>query len=422
MQALGHHSLPAGQIHSFLARQPVFDRRKKVYGYELLFRTSATINAAGCVEDSTATMQVLSNALMSIGAQRLLRGKKAFVNFNSQLLTANMHLTLPADYFVIEILETVTPNEDLLKTCRRLKDLGYWLALDDFVDAPDMEPMTDLANVIKVDVQQSSPREQDNMLRKYKPRGIIMLAEKVESHVEFDRARSAGYDLFQGYFFERPSIICGRQIPASHIACLRLLREMQRDDLNFQKLKELISADVSLTYRLLRYVNSSLFPRRGRLHTITDALASLGEDNLRVWTALATLPTLATNKPGELVILSMGRARFSETLALMADSGKHQDAFLMGMFSLLDTLIDQPLDKALRDIDLSEDIAAALLGSRSEDAFLSRLYRLIRAYERGCWDGVEELAVSCGIRIADIEQAYLDSTFWAAQVANCSDL
>lgn len=254
------------------------------------------------------------------------------------------------------------------------------------------------------------------MLDTYQPRGVLMLAEKVESHAEFEWARRAGYDLFQGYFFARPVVIRSRQIPAVMTTCLQLLREVQRADLDFQCLARIIREDVSLTYKLLRYANSAMFQRSTKIQSIIRALLALGEENIRRWATLATLPMLATDKPSELVKLSLVRARFCERLAELAHVGAADQAFLMGMFSLLDALIDQPLDEALRSIELAKEVTEALLGITADDSFLARLHQLIRSYELGHWGDVKELSQRCGIPPAALTEAYLDATAWAEQV------
>ena len=361
-------------------------------------------------------MQVLSNALMSIGVEQLLGGKKAFVNFDHRLLVANMHLTLPRESIVIELLETVVPTKDLVALCQSIHAQGYCLALDDFSGEPDLAPLAHITDVMKVDMRVSSEDEQERLLRKYKPRGVLMLAEKVESYTEFEWALRAGYDLFQGYFFARPEMVRSQHIPAIKSTCLRLLREMQKADLDFDRIQELIREDVSLTYQLLRYVNSALFARNGEIQSISRALAFLGEGIVRRWVALATLPMLATDKPSELVKLSLVRARFAERIAELGHFGRPNEAFLMGMFSLLDALIDQPLEEALRSIDLGKEITQALLGIGRDENFLTCLYSLIGSYEKGNWDEVERVSRAWGISPEAIGQAYIDSTVWAQQV------
>jgi EAL and modified HD-GYP domain-containing signal transduction protein len=396
-----------------VARQAIFDRRRKVYGYELLFRSAAESNAFDGTEAAAATMQVLSNMLMSTGATKLLGGKKAFINFDHRLLQENMHLNLPQESLVIELLESVVPTQDLLGLCRTIKQLGYTLALDDFTDGPAFAPLAQMANVIKVDMRVSSPEEQERLLHVYQPQGVMMLAEKVETYAEFEWAQRAGYDLFQGYFFARPETVRSQHISPITGACLRLLREIQQTDLDFHCLERHIRADVSLTYQLLRYANSALFRCHAETQSIARALVILGEDGIRRWVALATLPMLATDKPKELVKLALIRARFCEQLAVARGSGLSNQAFLMGMFSLLDALVDQPLAETLRGLDVGSEISEVLLGTAPEESLLNCLYQLTCCYELGKWDQVEIQSQRCGIQAATIGEAYLDSTVWA---------
>jgi len=402
-------------VEVVVARQAIFDNHRNLYGYELLFRSDAASNQFDGTEAAAATMQVLANTLMSTGAEALLGGKKAFVNFDHRLLAENMHLTLPRQSLVIEILETVAPTADLVALCQSIRKQGYTLALDDFADAPAFAPLALIAHVIKVDLRLSSRKEQGNMLRTYKPRGVQMLAEKVETYEEFKWARCAGYDLFQGYFFARPEMVRTQDIPTMITACLRLLREVQQPELDFRQLERLIREDVSLTYKLLRYANSALF-KRGDIRSIHTALVALGEDHIRRWVTLATLPRLATNKPGELLKLSLVRARFCERLAELAHGDSSHQAFLVGMFSLLDALIDQPLAEALRGMDLGSKVTEAVLGTGPEKDLLTGLLPLVCCYERGDWEQLAALAQRCGIPTAAIGEAYLDSTAWAEQV------
>lgn len=405
----------------FVARQPIFDRKRQLYAYELLYRSDGAHNEFDGTDAAAATRQVISSALLTIGLDNMLCGKKAFLNFDHRLLSDGVHLSLPRQAIVIEILESVQPTADVIALCQSIHQQGYSIALDDFVSQPEFEPLTRIANLIKVDLRATSKEEQDRLLRTYQPRGIQMLAEKVETHEEFEWARNAGYDLFQGYFFARPVIICGRQIPAVQATCLRLLRETQQDDLDFHRLEVLIRGDVSLTFKLLRYANSALFGRKDKTTSIGRALVVLGEDGIRRWAVLATLPTLATSKPGELVTLSIVRARFCERLAELGGIAQHGDAFMMGLFSLLDALIDCPLDEALREVALGSGITEALLGTAPEQDILTKIYRLTRRYEVGDWDEIEGLASDCGIHAAAIGAAYVESTMWAERLLR-SDL
>ena len=305
-------------VNIFVARQPVFDRQRQLYGYELLYRSDAVRNEFDGTEASAATQHVISNSLLSIGLENILGGKKAFVNFDQNLLSDGIHLSLPRATTVIEILESVEPSASLIALVQRIHEQGYTIALDDFVSRPEFEPLTALAQVIKVDVRVTSRTEQERLLQTYQPRGIALLAEKVETYEEFEWALAAGYEYFQGYFFARPSVLSSYQLPASKLNCLRLLSELQHPDLDFKRLEALIRADVALTYKLLRYVNSALFSRRVPVPSIARALVIVGSDDIRRWAMLATLPMLASDKPSELATLSVVRARFCERLIRLA--------------------------------------------------------------------------------------------------------
>jgi c-di-GMP-related signal transduction protein len=405
----------------FVARQAIFDRKRQLYAYELLYRSDAECNEFDGSDAAAATRQVISSTLLSIGLENILCGKKAFLNFNHRLLSDGMHMSLPRQAIVIEILESVQPTADLIALCQSIHEQGYSIALDDFVSQPQFEPLTRIAKLIKVDLRTTSKEEQERLLRTYQPRGLMMLAEKVETHEEFEWARRAGYDLFQGYFFARPVIVSGRQIPAVKATCMRLLRETRQKDLDFQHLEILIRKDVSLTFKLLRYANSAFFGRSEKTSSIGRALLVLGEDGIRRWIALATLPMLATNKPGELVTLSIVRARFCERLAQLGGIVQHGDAFMMGMFSLLDALIDCPLCEALREVDLGAGITKALLGTAPAQDVLTKIIRLTRRYELGDWDAVDSLARDCGVPAAAVGAAYIESTLWAERLLHHVD-
>jgi c-di-GMP-related signal transduction protein len=376
-------------VDVFVARQPIFDRQWRVYGYELLYRSGPLENEFDGTDSTIATQQVISNTLLSIGLENIVGGKKAFLNFDRSLLNDRIYLSLPREATVIEILESVEPTADLIELCRSIHEQGYDIALDDFVSSPQFEPLTRLAQLIKVDTRVTD--------------------------------RAAGYDYFQGYFFARPFVMHSHQIPASKLNCLRLLSEMQQPELNFERVEDLIASDVSLTYKLLRYANSALFGRHEEIKSIGHALVIVGADNIRRWVALAALPMLATDKPGELVTLSIVRARFCESLMKLARMTLRNEAFLMGMFSLLDALLDQPLDDALQAVSLRPEITQALLGTAPDRNPLATIYKLTRRYELGDWDEVEMLAKECGFPGLAAGNAYVEAALWAERVMHASD-
>jgi c-di-GMP-related signal transduction protein len=399
-----------------VARQAIFDRDRRVHGYELLFRSAAGQNEFDGTEGGLATRQVLANSLLVIGLENLVGSKKAFVNFGRGPLLQGWHSALPPQNTVIELLENVEVDDEVLEACRELRRQGYQLALDDFVFRAGCERLLDVADLVKIEIQSMPRPEQKVLVRSYRARGLQTLAEKVETHEQFEWARDAGYDLFQGYFFARPVIVRGRKIPAAKVHCMRLLQEAQRRELDFDRLEALILEDVSLSYQLLRYVNSPLFGISNRIRSIRQALLFFGENELRKWIALATLARTADDKPGELILHSLVRARFCESLAQAGQKGSEQSAFLMGLFSLLDALIDRPIEEALSEMNLAPEIASVLNGKAPAGDRLGRLYDLARAYELADWARVEELAKQVSIPASTLAEVYCEAAGWAQQI------
>ncbi len=400
----------------FVARQAIFDRRMKVYGYELLFRPCRDSNAAG-IADSAASLQVITNSFFSIGMERLLAGTRAFINFPQDLLVDPRLFSLPASKTVIEILETVRPEPAVVNACRALREKGYVLALDDFSHLQGWDRLANLVSIIKVDFRATTPAEQEALVERYAGRGACMLAEKVETQEEFDRARRLGYHYFQGYFFARPVIISRREIPGSKLSYIRILQEIHRPELELFALEALIQRDVSLASKLLRYINSSIFGWINPVHSIRQALALLGEQEIRNWVSLVALPNLASDKPDELVRTALLRARFSELLAQWAGLGHRKaDLFLIGLFSLLDAMLGRSLAEILDEMRLGGEIADALLGTAPPRQSLAGVYTLVREYEAGDWNALSETATNLRIPAEIIPDLYLEAVSWSDQI------
>src|ERR1700691_3416395 len=403
-------------MDALVARQAIFDRDRRVHGYELLFRSDAGRNEFDGTEAGLATQQVLANSLLVIGLENLVGTKKAFVNFGRGPLLQGWHASLPRESTVMEVLESVEPDAEVLEACRKLREEGYQIALDDFVFRPGCEQLLDIADLVKIEIQSVPRPEQKLLVRSSKARGLQVLAEKVETHEEFEWARQVGYDYFQGYFFARPVMMRGRQIPTAKLHCLRLLQEAQRPELDFERLAVLILQDVSLSYKLLRYVTSPLSSVNGNIRSIRQALLFFGEIELRKWIMLATLARTAEDKPSELIRHSLVRARFCESVARLAKNGLEQSAFLAGLFSLLDALIDRPLGETLSAMSLAPEIAAVLTGEATDSNPLAIVYELAQAYEAADWPRVEEIALQLGVPVASLGEVYCAATGWAQQV------
>ena len=331
------------------------------------------------------------------------------------MLFEDWYSTLPKECTIIELTEDIEPDSDVLEMVSKMRQEGYRIALDDFRPGPRMEPLIDLAHVIKVEM--STPKaQQELMLREFHARGIRMLCEKVETDADFRWALRAGYDYFQGHFFARPVVMQGKQIPAVKMHCLRLIQEAHRPELDFTRLAALISQDVSFSYKLLRYANSARYGRESKITSIRRALVVLGEDGIRKWIAIAALPAIAGDKPGELITQSLVRGRFCELLGQASGEGVEDQAFLVGLFSLLDALLDRPMEDTLSELDLAPALDSVLRGQAPEGSVLNNIYQLVRRYEMADWNEVERLAGHLGTPPDVVGAAYREALPWADQI------
>jgi EAL and modified HD-GYP domain-containing signal transduction protein len=408
-------------VDVFVARQAIFDRTLKIYGYELLFRSRLTDSYDGH-DDALATLQVIANSFLTIGASKVLGGGQAFINCPQSLLSDERIEMLPRSTTVIEILESIKPEPEAIAACRQLKDLGFRLALDDFTGQDGYEGFIELADFIKVDFRAVTIAARASICSKYGKRGIRMLAEKVETRKEFQEALDFGYDYYQGHFFARPSITTGREITGYKLNYLNILKEIHQPEIDHRHITELIQFEVSLTHRLLRFVNSAAFERSSRVKSIREAVTLLGDDGIRKWVWLAALPELASNKPGELIVSAAVRARFCELIAPLARlASRESDLFLMGMLSLLDAMLDRPLAELLAELNLAGDMQEGLLSLESPDNGVASVYSMVRAYEAADWTTLDTCAERLRIPREQLPDLYLQSTVWAEGMFRSQD-
>ncbi len=384
-----------------VARQPIFDARRGAVAYELLYRATNP----GPFDGTQATASVIVNGLMSIGLDRLVGGLPAFINFTEEMLRQEYAYLLPKRGVVIELLETIEPSGEVLEHCRRLKDAGYSLALDDFVTAAEpWQPFMELADVIKVDW----PNAGAGALRLPTQWGQLRtrwLAEKVETAAEFTAAADAGYHYFQGFFFRRPIIIETRDVPAFKLSYLRVLEQIQAPEIDFDTMEAILRSDVGLSYRLLRYVNSAAFGWRKPAANIRQALVRLGGREFRKWVALVVMVGLGSDQPQELLLSSLLRANLAELLApLVGRTQQQTELFLTGLFSQVDALVGRPLDEVVDAVRLGGDVREALVDHTGP---LGTVLEAVAAYEQGDMDTVDGLAAQLGLLPDDVGRCYL---------------
>ena len=379
---------------AFIGRQAILDQQKKVYAYEILFRSGLKNAFDPNLDGNIATQSVMVNAMLDFGMNKLVSDKRAFINFTEQNLLTRAPKLLPSENVVVEILETVQPTPEILQVVQELKEAGYKIALDDFVLLPGYEPLIEMADIIKVDFRITADPEERKKLREILPKHVRLLAEKIETEEEFQQALEYGYVLFQGYFFCKPAVLHQKRLTSNALSKIRLLREVNRQNVDFSAITGVISSDTNLVHKLLTYINSAGIGLTNHVSNLKQATVLLGTSGVLRWVTLVSLQTFSEDKPPELFTLSLLRAKFCELIAqglkrpgLTPDTG-----FLLGMFSLLDVLLSLPMEDVLKEVALADDINAALLG---EDNDLRRLLDLVVAYEKGDWDAV----ITCSDRL-----------------------
>lgn len=396
----------------YVARQPIFNREKELYGYELLFREGIS-NYFPDIDGDIATSKVLSGSFFLHGIERLigLGSRYAFINFTENLLKRKVALLFPKRFLVVEILEDIIPDEDLIEACRFIYHQGYTLALDDFIFKKELSPLIEIAEIIKFDLLQSSLDEIRPYLEQLSKYKLRFLAEKVEDYGQFREALEMGFSYFQGYFFSRPELIKGKEIPSLKLNLLQLMAEVNKEDFEIAKVEKIIKRDISLSYKLLRLINSVYFRRVQEVTSIKQAMVLIGEDKIRQFISFIALSGIGVEKPTELISNSIIRAKFCELLGeRIALRYERSEYFTLGLFSLIDAIMDEEMEHILQDLPLSVDIKDALIRREGE---LYDILALVIAYERADWKGVKDLAVKLSLSDIQLPSLYMESIKWA---------
>jgi EAL and modified HD-GYP domain-containing signal transduction protein len=391
----------------FLARQPIFDRHRRLAGYELLFRGRDEDRAVITNHDD-ATSKVAMNTLTEFGLERVVGPHRAWVNVTRSFILEGLAGALPAKRVALELLENQEVDDTLLAALRDLHSRGYPIVLDDFVYEPTREPLLPLADTVKIDIMAQGVEravDQAKQLRKY---DVKLLAEKVETHEEFELCAHAGFSLFQGYFFCKPELMRHRAIGANKLSLLQLLAALQDPEIELSELKRLVERDVALSLRLLRYINSAFFGLRTRVDSISRAIALLGLANVKRWATMTVFAGIE-GKPRELIATALVRGRMCELLGPEINERNADQLFTLGLFSVVDALMDAPMAEVLHAVPFSEDMVAALT-SRA-----GRMGALLDAVL--CWERGDVLATRSPVTPDKIGAVHVDALAWAQQAA-----
>src|SRR5215213_7122786 len=344
----------------FVARQPIFDPRLEVAAYELLFRGSNSLDRALISDNDEATSTVVINAFTELGLDTVVGSHRAWVNVSRDFVMQSMALALPRDRVVLELLEDQTVDADLLAALDVLRLGGYQVALDDFIWSDEREPLLSHVDIVKVEVLGRPHEDVASDVERLLPYNLKLLAEKLETREDYERCAALGFELFQGYFFCKPETLSARGVAPNRLAMLQLVAALQDPNIQFADLETLIARDVALSYRLLRYINSAFFGLRREVDSIGRALTLLGLENVKRWSTLTIFAGI-DEKPREVIVTGLTRARFCELAGERFGEGQPDRLFTLGLFSVIDALMDAPMADVLAKIPFPAEMTDALV-------------------------------------------------------------
>jgi EAL and modified HD-GYP domain-containing signal transduction protein len=393
----------------YVGRQPIYNKSLGVFGYELLFR--AGHNNAAVMDDITAdgaTSTTIINSFLEIGLEKLVGNRFAFINLTEGFLNKEEALPFGPKQVIIEVLEDIPINLQLLKSIKRLSEAGFTIALDDFIFNPTLKPLVAMADIVKIDIMQLSQKElikHVKILRKFKAK---LLAEKIETMEEFEFCTQLGFDYFQGYFLSKPKIIKSKSLPTNKLAVLNLLSALHNPHSEIDELEEAISFDVSISFKILKLINSAFFNFPGTVESIRQAIVILGRNQLRGWASMLAMSNL-DNRPSEMIHMAMTRAKMCELLAEAAGLEPLDSYFTVGLFSALDILMEKELNEIIKPLPLGEDLIIALL---RKEGVLGEALRCVLAYETSDFDN----AKFQNLEPNDIFVTNIEAVSWANMV------
>lgn len=400
----------------FLARQPILDRNQNTVAYELLFRSSTT-NAASVTDDRLATAHVITNLFSEMGVQSVIGKHLGFVNVSGDMLLADMIELLPAKQMVLEILETVSIDQSIIDRCIALKKMGFTIALDDFsLMRGEYQELLPLIDIVKVDLMALDRGTLINSTQKLKKYPAKLLAEKIDSQEQFDTCVQLGFHYFQGYFFAKPTVLSSKRTDPSQLNLLKLLG-LVLEDAGTPALEAAFKQDPKLTYNLLRLVNSVACGVSQRVSSLSQAIIVLGRRQLQRWLQLLmfALQEGTSNFPSPLMQLAATRGKMMEILShIDKERGYQEQAFMTGIFSLLEILVGLPIEDIIEQLRLPDSIRGALL---ERSGTLGKLLMLCEALETGDFAAVETiLAALPGLTAKDVTEAQLEAARWVASL------
>ena len=399
---------PALDSMRYVARQPILDGRGAVHGYELLYRAGPTLAFSG--DGNFATRDVLDQTATT-GLDQLTGGLPVFINCTREALMDRLVLVLEPENTILELLETLDPTDDLLAMCHRYKDAGFRIALDDFEWQPAWDPFIPLADYIKVDISTTTSMQRVELVQRLKGRPTKLVAERVETQADLAMVRIEGFTLFQGYYFCRPVLLENGRIPENHLVHLQMLKALHEDPLDITLVSELIKRDASLTYRLLKMVNSPIYGLRKSVTSIRSALVLVGDEMFRRVATLAIASELKGMHPSELLRMAFMRGRFCELAAKLTRQDTTEQ-YLVGILSLFPAMLRLPMERVVDAMPLRLEAREALLGKDNPER---SILEWLLCFELGQWECCDNLSKSAGLSPSKLPAIYIEAAAWAEE-------
>ena len=392
----------------FVGRQPIYDRKLGVYGYELLFRSGVANNAAGAVSADGATSQTIVNTFIEIGLEKIVGTRYAFINLTENFFLEEDKLPISPRQVILEVLEDIPVTDKLIAAVKRLHKQGFIIALDDYIYSPEHKPLIEMAQIIKIDLMAMSRDELIKHVKLLKPFNKKLLAEKIETLDEFEHCVDLGFDYFQGYFLSKPRIIKSATLPQNKLAIMNILALLQNPDSDIDDIDEAISSDVAMSYKILKLMNSAFFNFTNKIESIKQALLLLGRKKLNSWASMTAMSKL-DDQPSEMIRIAMTRAKMCELLAEQANLKPIENYFTTGLFSALDILMQNSLDILLKPLPISDELRSAVI---NKEGVMGEALTCTLAYETSDWENVKFQNLSDN----DIYVTNVEAVSWANMV------
>lgn len=390
----------------YVGRQAILNIAKETVGYELLYRSNSINVFQGDVGDMEASIQVINNVFSELGLQEISSGLPVFINFNRDMLLADLP-DLNSTSVVVEILEDILVDQPVIEACIRFRKNGFKIALDDFVPNENTCKLLSLASIVKIDWR-ATPIEQINAIcQELQPYRMKLLAEKIETEQEFREAKDLGFHFFQGFFFERPTILKTTALQVLSNSIVEIMELIQDEDMEFEKLEKVIAKDAALSFKLLKIINSASKALFKRIESINQALILLGQKELKRWLTLFVLTQVNSKYPAELMSIAFIRGLFGEKMAVAAGRASEASAvFFTGLLSLLDAMLRRPMAEVVKGLPLSKTIKDALIHNKGP---IGTYLLMIKAYERAEKEKIKHYGAILGIETGKVVRCYIDS-------------